>query len=397
MTTVSLSKSEPLWTKNFVFVFLSNLFLFLGFQMLIPTLPVYVSQHGGSSSAIGLVTGIFTFSALLIRPFSGAALDTMDKKTILAMGVILCLSVIGGYHWAVTAVMVLSLRVIHGLGWGISTTTYGTIASDLVPVSRRGEGMGYFGMSSTIAMSLGPIFGIWLMRHYGFATLFALSALSTLLALLLSQVISVPTKTETKPSNQEAGSLVSRLIEKSALFPSFLMLLLGLTYGGIAAFITLFGKEAGIENVGWFFLFNALLSFLVRPFSGKIFDQKGPFWVLTLGAASCIIGLALLSSASTTTQLILAAIFYGIGFGSILPSIQAWVINRAIPSRRGAANATFYSAFDLGIGGGAIILSIIAGLTNYAHMYRYSILSLVVYLAVYLIYAIKNGSVRMSR
>jgi predicted MFS family arabinose efflux permease len=133
-------------------------------------------------------------------------------------------------------------------------------------------------------------------------------------------------------------------------------------------------------------LFNAISVFIVRPLSGQLFDRKGHFWVLFPGTLFSMLGLILTSYASSTLTLIIAAILYGIGFGAIQPSIQAWVISRSAPSRRGAANATFYSAFDLGIGGGGMLLGVVAQMTSYGQMYRYSSICLVLYLVFYFIY-----------
>lgn len=389
MATNILAKKEPLWTRNFILLSLSNFFLFMGFQMLLPTLPVFVSEHGGNGTEVGLVIALLTLSAIIIRFFTGVALETVNRNVMFVGAGVMTLLAMGGYYVATTVFAVLVLRFVHGIGWGISTTTYGAVASDIIPAARRGEGMGYFGLGSTLAMALGPFIGIWLMRDYGFNSLFICTFVNTLLSFGVTPFISI-SHIKREPVEQSSTSFVTRLVERQALFPSFLALLLGVTYGGIVSFITLFGKEAGIANVGWFFLVNAASIFVIRPISGKIFDKKGHYWVLLPGALCSIMGLFLLSSATSTLLLIIAAIFYGVGFGAIQPSLQAWIINRAAPTRRGAANATFYNAFDLGIGGGGLILGAIAERVNYAHMYRYSILLLVVYIAVYIAYVMKQ-------
>lgn len=385
-------KSVPLWTKDFILLSLSNMLLFLGFQMLLPTLPVFVSEHGGSSTEVGLVIGLLTLSAIVIRPFAGIALDTLGRKAVLAIGSLICIAAMGGFIASATVFIVLLFRFIHGIGWGISTTSYGVIASDIIPAARRGEGMGYFGLGTTLAMALGPLAGIWIMNNYGYTALFTSCFVSTILSLVCTQFVKVPQLLkETKAQDGLESSIWSKLIEKQALFPSLLVLLLGVTYGGIVSFITLFGKETGIENVGWFFLINAVSVFVIRPVSGRLFDRRGHFWVLFPGALFSVAGLLLLSLATTTGLLICAAVCYGIGFGSVQPSLQAWTINRIEPHQRGAANATFFSAFDLGIGGGGMLLGAVAGVSSYAQMYRYSIAFLAVYLVLYLLYMAKQS------
>ncbi|MGD9676765.1 MAG: MFS transporter [Vulcanibacillus sp.] len=378
----------PLWTRDFLITTLSNLFLFFSFQMLIPTLPAYTELAGGDAFAIGWVIGIYTISALISRPFVGKALDTYNQKVILFIGLsIFSLSVIS-YNWMNTVILILILRFIHGIGWGTTTTSLGAIISEIIPASRRGEGMGYYGLSSTFAMALAPLFGIWIMNTFGFSYLFLISLAMAITSLFLSQFISIPKNKPIKTG--EKGLKLKDLYEKDALFPGLLILLLSITYGGIVTFITLYGKEVGIENVGWFFFGNAITVMLTRPIAGLIFDRKGHKWILIPGAFSASIGLIILSYSTDVYMLLLASFFYGLGFGSVQPSLLAWTINRVSPSKRGAANGTFFSAFDIGIGAGSIFLGTVARATSYSTMYRLSLILLLLYLLIYFRYLYRN-------
>ncbi|GIO10435.1 MFS transporter [Brevibacillus reuszeri] len=383
MGVYTMSEIKPLWTRDFVILALSNFMLFVAFQMLLPTLPVYVTDMGGDQLAVGLVISLFTVSALLVRPFTGKALDTIGRKPVLLIGLVIFLLAVAGYYWMVSVALVLAIRFIHGIGWGIVTTTYGTIVSDIIPPERSGEGMGYFGMFSNLAMAFGPLIGLWVSQNWGYGWLFAISAGLTVLAMILSRLVRIKALPAVK---RPRTSILSGLIEKAALFPSLLNLLIGFIYGGIFSFITLFGLEVGIENIGLFFLFNAVALMAVRPLAGKLFDRRGPVWILLPGAVILGVGLVLLSYSTTEMELIVAAILFGIGVGSVQPSLQAWTIKRVAPNRRGAATGTFFSAFDLGIGGGAMILGAIAKATSFALMYRYSLIALGLYLVIYIVY-----------
>lgn len=380
----------PLWTKEFILLTLSNLFLFLSFQMLIPTLPVYVSEKGGDEFAVGLVISVFTISALLIRPFAGRALDTIDRKKILLIGLLIFIVCTSGYYWMSSVLLILSLRFIHGIGWGISTTAYGTIVSDLIPQKRRGEGMGYYGLASNFSMAFAPLVGIWVMNEMGFGRLFFVSVILGTLGLVLSQFIRYP-EYELEPKTNEAEEknkepYYKGLVETKALFPSLLAMLIAVTYGGIVSFITLFGRETGIANVGWFFMSYAGILMITRPLAGKLFDKKGHAWVLFPGIVLMALGLLTLSFASSIILLVVSAILYGAGFGAVQPSLQAWTINLVPPYRRGAANGTFFSAFDLGIGLGAMILGPVASVSSYAMMYRLSVVMTILFLMIYGVY-----------
>ncbi|NQX65430.1 MFS transporter [Paenibacillus alba] len=385
MKSVSVSdkKRKPLWTKAFLITSLSNLLLFFSFQMLIPTIPTHVSQLGGNDVQVGLVIGIFTISSLLTRPFAGRALDLLGRKHVLLVGLAICTLTIAGYSYMAAVALILAARFVHGIGWGLSTTSLGTVIADIIPPERRGEGMGYYGLSNTFAMALAPLTGLWIMQTYGFPRVLLISTCLALLSLFSSLFI-----TYSKPLPPEKSAqppkFTDRLWERTALLPSVLLLCTAICYGGIVTFITLFGHEAGIPNVGWFFLCNASMVLIVRPITGVLFDRKGPQWVLLPGALFTITGLLLLSYAHSEVSLAISALCYGVGFGSIQPALQAWTIARAAPNRRGAANGTFFSANDLGIGLGAMALGALASVSgSYAVMYRCSTVLIVVFILIY--------------
>lgn len=389
---INTTHRPPLWTRDFIITTLANLFLFISFQMLIPTLPPYIEKMGGDNFIVGLVIGIFTLFALLVRPFAGKATNDFGRKPVLTAGLILITLSVTGYYWMSTFFLVLLLRIPHGIGWGMSTTSLGTIVSDIVPPQRRGEGMGYYGLSSTLAMALSPLFGIWLMNEMGFGYVFFISTLLALISILLSMLIK-----EHRPAtneNTKKETFLQSVVEKKALFPTLLALLIGFTYSGIVTFITLFGVEKNIANVGWFFFANAAMVMIVRPLAGKVFDRKGHPWVLLPGAFFAITGLILLSFTTGTMSLVSAALFYGMGFGMIQPALQAWVINRVPPHKRGVATGTFFSGFDLGIGLGSMVLGLVARFTGYGMMYRLSSLLMVLYLVIYVGYLVRSKTAK---
>lgn len=383
----------PLWTREFMELFLSNFFLFVSFQMLTPTLPAYVQQAGGSDFTVGLSIAMFTVTALFIRPFAGKALDSLERKQVLLVGLGIFILSVMGYYWFCSVAVILLLRAIHGIGWGITTTTYGTLVSDIIPAERRGEGMGYYGLSSNLAMAMAPFVGLWVMADYGFGWLFSISAGMAVFALIIAQFL-VYSKPMTAPP--QTGGILKRLLEEKALFPSLLVLLLGMTYGGVVTFITLFGREVQIENVGWFFVSFSLMVMLVRPVGGKVFDRKGHPWVLVPGAVFCLSGILLLSVATGNGSLVAAAVCYGAGFGAVQPALMAWTIQRVPVYRRGAANGTFFSAFDLGIGIGAMLLGAVAEVVGYAAMYRISSVALLLFMVIYGVYLLKNKSQQIN-
>lgn len=391
MNNEMIMKRQTLWTSQFIYLSSANFFFFLSFEMLLPTLPIYISECGGNDSIVGIIMGIFTISAIIIRPFSDTALPGFSRKKSLIFGSWICIGATIGYYLSKTVGVILITRILHGFGFGLVTTLLVTIVTDLIPNERMGEGIGYFGLGSTIAMSLGSFLGIWVLNSFKAKGLFTFAAILIAIAIVFMYLISKNEERKTSMKENEKFKLnISHFFEPKALMPSILIMLLGFSYGGILGFIALFGRKVGISNVGWFFMGVAICEIIVRLFVGKIFDTKGPVWVLIPGAVFALIGTIILSKISDNTTLMTSSLFYGIGFGALFPSLQALTINIVPEDKRNLASATFYNAFDLGIGGGTIILGLVVQLTSYSDMFLYSSLLFILYLIIYVSYLLKN-------
>ena len=187
--TASTMQAEKIWTKDFVLVCLANFFIFLGFQMTLPTLPLFIKELGGSDQLIGVIVGVFTFSALLFRPYAGHALETKGRQFVYMLGLSIFVLSVGSFAFITSIGFLILMRIVQGIGWGFSTTATGTIATDLIPPRRRGEGMGYFGLSGNLALAFGPALGLTLAGVISFTSLFLICAGSGLVAVCLSSVI----------------------------------------------------------------------------------------------------------------------------------------------------------------------------------------------------------------
>ncbi|WP_312561850.1 MFS transporter [Anaerospora sp.] len=392
---ISLHNSkQKLWTKNYVLLLLGNLLLYQGILMLIPSFPVYMKQIGGNDLQASLPFAVFSISALIVRALSGNAADTLGRRPLLLAGLLILILFNSSYFFVSTIGVILVLRFCQGIGWGMASTTFATIMSDIVPANRRGEGTGYFALSIILATSLATIAGIEIMKHYNFTTLLLVSTSLAVIGMLLTLGISIaPIKQLAKASHKNKSLTWSDLFEKSALLPSVLCFLHSITLGGIMSFLMLYGAEIGVENTWIYFAGHVAMILISRPFAGKLFDQKGHTVVIIPGVILMITGLTLLSYATSESSLLIASLFYGLGYGAAHPSLQAWAINRSPANRKGAANGTFLSSLDLGYAVGAVVLGLIATHTNYAIMYRVSVLFLIAFAGIYGYHVIKNRQV----
>jgi MFS family permease len=372
-------QKEKIWTKDFVLICLANFFIFLGFQMTLPTIPLFVEDLGGNDQLIGFVVGIFTFSALLLRPYAGKALETKGRRFVYIIGLAIFVVSVGSFGFLTSIVLLFMMRVVQGGGWGFSTTASGTIASDLIPVSRRGEGMGFYGLSGNLALAFGPSLGLILTGIIPFRPFFLLCAGLGLAALILSSRITYK-KVDPKPVK---GKTKLDLYEKGALKPSALMFFITFTFGGIAAFLPLYTAEKHISGIQLYFLFYALALMITRTFAGQLYDRKGLRTVFIPGTLLILAAMILLAWLPNSLVLYLAAILYGLGFGMVQPALQAWSIEKVSVNRRGMATATFYSFFDLGIGLGAMIFGQISHLLGYSSIYRTGAVSIALSILLY--------------
>lgn len=385
----TINTSEKIWTRDFVLICFANFFIFLGFQMTLPTLPLFVKELGGTDQLIGMIVGIFTFSALIFRPYAGHALESKGRRFVYMLGLGIFVISVGSFAFVTSILFLLLIRIVQGVGWGFSTTASGTIATDIIPPKRRGEGMGYFGLSGNLALALGPTLGLTLVGKISFSSLFIISASCGLVALILSSSIQYK-KVEESP--HKSTTVKFDVYEETALKPSILLFFITVTFGGIATFLPLYAAEKGISGIEGYFLTYALFLLISRTFAGRIYDKKGHLYVFPPGALFIFSAMILLAWLPNTTTMIIAAAVYGLGFGSVQPALQAWAVDQAALNRKGMANATFSSFFDLGVGIGAITFGQIASAFGYPVIYMISAASVLMSILLYAFLFIRDRS-----
>ncbi|WP_226037044.1 MFS transporter [Aquibacillus saliphilus] len=377
---------EKIWTKDFALICMANFFIFLGFQMTLPTIPLFVQQLGGSDQIIGVITGIFTFSALIFRPYAGHSLESKGRQFVYMLGLSIFVISVGSYAIIPSIAFLFMMRIVQGIGWGFSTTATGTIATDLIPPKRRGEGMGYFGLSGNLALAFGPALGLTLVGYISFPQLFLICSALGAVALILSSLIKYK---KVEPPAHKSVNPRFDIFEKTAIQPAFLLFFITVTFGGLASFLPLYTAVKGISGIEMYFLIFAIFLMVSRTFAGKIYDVKGHIFVFLPGTALIFIAMLLLMWLPNSLILFIAAALYGLGFGSVQPALQAWAVEKAESNRKGMANATFFSFFDLGVGVGAITFGQVAYLFGYSYIYLGSAISVFLSMVLYVVLLIK--------
>jgi MFS family permease len=347
--------SERLFTCNFVLVCVASLGHQTSFQLLLATMPLYVLQMGGRETEVGMLMGIVAGAALAVRPASGWAVETLGRKKTMLVGPATFATASAAYAFAGSIPVLLALRTLHGLGIGTFNTGAPTLVSDQAPISRRGEALGYFGMSQNLSQALGPAFGLFILEAWGFGWLFGISAGMALTSLALCFLLKdhyVP-----GPPRRLAWNM---FVSVKALQPMILVLGMSFATGSILSFVPLYGRSEGVSNPGFFFTIYALVMLLSRPVSGRLSDRVGRIAVAGPGMVFIGAGLGLLAFSGQWWSLALSAVILGVGLGAAMPALMALMIDLVEPAERGGAMSTFGIGMDVGIGIGSVVQGMVA-------------------------------------
>lgn len=370
---------EKLVTPSYLLIIAANFLQFFGFWLLIPVLPFYLDEiFSIDKTSIGAILSCYTLAALCIRPFSGYLLDTFARKPLYLFAYFLFTAMFGGYLLAGTLTLFILFRVIHGLSFGMVTVSGNTIVIDIMPSSRRGEGLGYYGLANNIAMSIGPMTGLFL--HDGGASytlIFCCSLVSCLLGLLCAYLVRTPYK----PCIKREPISLDRFILLKGLPAGFSLMLLSIPYGMTTNYVAMYAKQIGITaSTGYVFTLMAIGMAVSRLFSGKLVDKGKITQVIEAGlylVCVCFFSLTLCgwtaqwNLSATTAFLFLISFLIGIGFGTMFPAYNTLFVNLAPNNQRGTATSTYLTSWDVGIGIGMITGGFIAEISTFKMAYLF--------------------------
>jgi len=366
-------KKDKIWTKDFIFILTSNFFVSLSFYLLMTTMAVYaIHQFHATESRAGLVASIFIFGALIARLFAGKFIDVIGRKKMMYIGLILFLIGSITYLLVTSIGFLMVFRFIHGIGFGISTTILATVNMSSLPPNKRGEGIGYFSLSTAAGTAIGPFLALYLTSHFTYDTMFIYCIIFSVIALVsiaLATIKEVDITQEQKETIKKSFRFKD-FYEKKALPIALLMFLCGIAYSGVISFINSYAIELNLTKAAsFFFVVYAIFLFLSRPIAGKIVDRKGENIVVFPSYVFFTISLLLITFAMNGFILLLAGAFLAIGYGTIMSSMQTIVGKISPPHRLGLAISTFYICMDAGMGTGPYILGLVAEKFGFHTMY----------------------------
>lgn len=380
------STTAPLWNRSFILCVLNNLFLFTYYFALIAILPIYITTDlGGTVKEAGLALTLFLVSSIAIRPFSGLIIKKLGKKLAMRGAGLLFALFAFSYLLIDSMSSLLIVRFLHGIWFSILTTVTVPVANDFIPDQRKGEGMGYFVMSTNLGVVFGPLIALTTIQFTSFQMLFGILAVLISLGLIFSLILNIRELPQAKLKTAEKSRLsLQDIIETKVLAVSFVALLTAFAYSSITSFITVFAETKQLlAYVSLFFIVFALSMLLVRPWVGKFYDSKGPDAVIYPSLIFFALGLVLVTLVNNQWMLWLSAVFIGIGYGSLFPCLQTLAIQAVEKQRMGHAISTFFTLFDLGLAVGSVMMGIFIAHWGYQTTYMLCAMIVILTLLVY--------------
>jgi len=354
---------ERLWTFNFIRACLANFLLFFAFYLLIPVFPLYlIDTFGATKSTIGIVLSSYTVAALLIRPVSGFILDMLQRKPLYLVAFFIFVVTFVSYPLALTIGMFMVFRILHGFAFGFVTTAGNSLIVDILPASRRGEGLGFFGIANNLAMVVGPMTGLMLQSRYGYLIIFYLAITTGLIGFVFATLIKVEKVSFVR---EKAPLALDRFFLVKGTQAGFTLMLTGIPYVMFITYLAVYGLELGIRSdLGLFFTLLAVGLIGSRLFSGKMVDKGQLNKAIEYGLLISVAGMLMLASLQrfyvshpdlVELLFLLIPIILGTGYGLIFPAYNTLFMNLAPNNRRATASSTFMTSWDIGIGAGLIL------------------------------------------
>lgn len=370
---------DKLLSPDFCYILAANFLLFFAFYLILPVLPFYLKEEFMTDkSMIGFILSCYTLACLCIRPFAGYMLDTFSRRPLYLVAYAAFMIIFGGYMVASVLMVFIILRIVHGFAFGLVTVAGSTIVIDILPSSRRGEGLGYYGLANNLAMSFGPMIGLFMYGVYSYEIIFLCSLVSCALGLFMASRVHTPAK---EPVRREPVSLDRFFLVKGA-WAGVSLLLLSIPYGMTTTYVAMYSEEIGISvNSGLYFTFMAVGLAVSRLFSGRQVDKGHITRVISLGMYLVCFSFFALASLEVlmrwnpifTSYLYLGiALAQGVGFGTMFPAFNTLFVNLAPNSQRGTATSTYLTSWDVGIGIGLMMGGSIAqafGGFDYAYLF----------------------------
>ena len=384
---MSTQSGQKIFSRDFILCFFAYLAFSSVFNILIPTLPIYLSRLGSNEVEIGILIGSFTVSSVVLRPFVGKALLRIPEKTFMMGGALLYMFTSVGYLFFPPFFPFLIVRLFQGIGYAFFQTASFTLIANTSSEAHRGQSFSYFYLAFNISNVLAPPLGMFLITRFSFRLLFLVCMGLSLCSLLIASRVVRRRVTPLEGPSAENGFLINR----KALPPALVCFFSFFIWGALAAFFPLYAVNHGVDNPGLFFTTVAMMTILCRSFGGKILDRYGRERIILPCITTYIISMVILAFSTTLPMFILVASIYGMGPAFLTPTLVAYTLDR-VGSSTGQAMGTFQAVTDLGMTLGPVIMGMVLHATNYPTLFLCLALSGLIDLSYFYFFVRKKGT-----
>lgn len=364
--------TERLWNRSFILCVLNNLFVFIYYFAMLAVLPIYIVKDlAGSVEEAGLALTLFLASSIAVRPFSGMIIQKMGKRLTMRGSSTFFAVFAFAYLFIDNMWSLLLIRFLHGIWFSVLTTVAVPVANDFIPEHRKGEGMGYYVMSTNLGVVFGPLIALTMIQFYSFQILFGALAVLISVGLIFSWLLNIPANQIPQQNKMnKKGFKLDDFLEPKVFAVSGVALLTAFAYSSITSFITVYSESKQLlAYTSVFFILFAASMLIVRPWVGKIYDRQGPSAVIVPSFIFFAIGLVVVTLVNNQWMLWLSAIFIGIGYGSVFPCLQTLTIQTVDKHRMGHAISTFFICFDIGLAVGSVVMGLVIAQWSFEFMY----------------------------
>jgi MFS family permease len=361
---MKIEMTQKIFTRDFVFALFAQFASISVLQILIPTLPIYLSREGSTETEIGVLIGIFFFSSLVLRPFVGRALLKYHEKHFMIAGALLYALTSIAYLSAPPFWPFLIVRLFQGIGFALIQTASITLIVNISPEAYRGRSLSYYYLAMNLSGALSPSLGIYLINHFSFTLLFLVCLGLSLCLLFITVKLGRRQIAPLQDSSLEDGFFLSR----KAIPPSIINFLSYFMWGALGAFFPLYAINHGVTNPGLFFTAVAITLILGRALGGRILDLYSKERIIMPCLITYIISMVILTFSKTQPMFILVAVIWGIGHAFLAPSVVLYTLDR-VGSSPGPAMGTLTAITDLGMSLGPVIMGIIIHMASYPIMF----------------------------
>lgn len=364
----SYLNKEPtkIWNATFISIFFASAAMNMGQMMSNQILAKYADSIGASASAIGLLMSVFAVTALLAKVIAGPAIDTYNRKYLLAGAAIVLATAYFGFGISHTVHMLMVFRLLQGVGLTFGNVCCLIMVADSLPKDKYGIGIGYFSLAQVMCQAIGPTVGLTLVAAVGYRMTYTISTAIMLIAAVMALLVKVNYK-RTKKLKIDLNNVIA----KEALLPATLVFFIQTAFCVINSFLVVFaGKQGVTKNIGLYFTVTALSMLVTRPIVGKLTDKFGLVKVVAPALFCNVIAFVIISNSHTLIMFLVAAFISAFGFGACQPALQALTMKSVPSTRRGAASSTYYIGSDFGNLAGPAIAGYVVVLVGYVNMWR---------------------------